>query len=76
MGPAGGIGMTMGYDPLLMSNMGMNLFGNPYLTNPYTPFGITNNGNSFAGFGTQKYGSPMYSRKRFIPGISFMSCNN
>lgn len=75
----GGIGMGM--DSMLMSGMGMgmgmNMLGNPYMAAaPYVapPFGFTNNGNTFAGYGTQKYGSPMYSRtlnssmKRYTPG--------
>ncbi|CAG9534936.1 unnamed protein product [Cercopithifilaria johnstoni] len=74
LGPFGGFGMALGNDPMLMSNMGMNLFGNPYSMNPYAPpFGFTNNGNSFAGYGMQKYGSPMYSRKRFIPGFGCLN---
>ncbi|KAK6102616.1 hypothetical protein QQG55_9160 [Brugia pahangi] len=70
LGPFGGFGMAIGYDPMLLSNnMGMNLLGNPYLLNPYTPFALTNNGNSFA----TRYGSPMYSRKRFIPGFGCLN---
>uniref|UniRef100_A0A0R3RZ44 Uncharacterized protein n=1 Tax=Elaeophora elaphi TaxID=1147741 RepID=A0A0R3RZ44_9BILA len=73
LSPMGGLGMALGYDPMLMSNMGMNLFGNPYLTNPYFPFAFTNNGNSFAGYGAQKFGPSIYSRKRLIPGFGCLN---
>ncbi|EFO22099.1 hypothetical protein LOAG_06384 [Loa loa] len=73
LGPVGGFGMPIGYDPMLMPNMGMNLFGNSYLMNPYASFPFTNNGNSFAGYGIPKYRSSMYSRKRFIPGFGCLN---
>ncbi|KAL4003695.1 hypothetical protein ACH3XW_8660 [Acanthocheilonema viteae] len=73
LGAVGGLGMILGNDPMVMSGMGINLFGNPYLTNPYGPFAFTNNGNSFTGYGVHKYGLPMFSRKRFIPGFGCLN---
>ncbi|VDK84540.1 unnamed protein product [Onchocerca ochengi] len=71
-GPVGGLGMTMGYNPMLMSNMGMNLFANPYFPNPHASLAFTNNGNSF-GYGTQKYGSSTHSRKQFVPSYGCLN---
>ncbi|VDN03078.1 unnamed protein product [Thelazia callipaeda] len=75
MGAVNSLGINMGYDPVSMSGMGMNMFNNPYLMNPYTSFAFTNNGNTFAaGLGAPKFGSPQaFLRKRFIPG---MGCIN
>ncbi|VDK77236.1 unnamed protein product [Litomosoides sigmodontis] len=73
LGPVGSFGILLGNDPMLMSSMGMTLFGNPYLTNLYPPFAFTNNGNSFTAYGAQKYGPPIYSRKRFIPGFGCLN---
>ncbi|KAM3722518.1 Pesticidal crystal protein Cry1Bb [Dirofilaria immitis] len=72
-GMVNGFGMAIGQNPMLMSNMGMNLYNNPYLANPYVPFSFMNSGNSFTGYGAQKYGSSIYSRKQFIPGFG---CSN
>uniref|UniRef100_A0A915PJT0 Uncharacterized protein n=1 Tax=Setaria digitata TaxID=48799 RepID=A0A915PJT0_9BILA len=68
LGAASGLGMSMAYDPMVLSAMGVNMFGNPYLTSPYASLAFTNNGNTLTGYGSQKYVPPMFSRKRFIPG--------
>ncbi|VDP22125.1 unnamed protein product [Onchocerca flexuosa] len=77
-GPVGGLGMAMGFNPMLMSTMGMNMFTNPnsYLPsfpNPYASLAFTNNGNSL-GYGTQKYGASTYSRRQFMP--AYGGCMN